>query len=194
MAKKISKSKIDTLVSKNFKERVRNEKDALPQREGFLEGEREAEEERLNWYPENHLSEAENSKKVNFFARLFKPKPKVPQVSPIQSGSTDILDIIAPSSADLYHRDYIVVDGMYFAYLYLTGYGYSTTVGNGWLNPLVEAGEGINLNFTIKRQPKDKTLSKISQATMVNRSRMLMSEIQGRIMRNLTVRLMRGCT
>ena len=45
-------------------------------------------------------------------------------------------------------------------------------MGNGWLNPLVEAGEGINVSFTIDRQPKDKILSKISQTTMINRSRM----------------------
>ena len=64
------------------------------------------------------------------------------------------------------------MDGIFHAYLYITGYGYSTTVGNGWLSPLVEAGEGVSLNFIIKRQPKDKTLSKISQTTMINRSRM----------------------
>ncbi len=45
-------------------------------------------------------------------------------------------------------------------------------MGNGWLNPLVEAGEGINLSFTIERQAKDKILPKISQTTMINRSRM----------------------
>lgn len=51
-------------------------------------------------------------------------------------------------------------------------YGYTTTVGTCWLAPLVEAGEGINLSFLVKRQPKEKILSKIAQTTMVNRSRM----------------------
>ena len=37
------------------------------------------------------------------------------------------------------------MDGIFHAYLYITGYGYSTTVGNGWLSPLVEAGEGVTL-------------------------------------------------
>lgn len=60
----------------------------------------------------------------------------------------------------------------YHAYLYITGYGYTTTVGTCWLAPLVEAGEGINLSFLVKRQPKEKILSKIAQTTMVNRSRM----------------------
>ena len=36
----------------------------------------------------------------------------------------------------------------------------------------MEAGEGISLSFTVKRQSKEKILAKISQTTMVNRSRM----------------------
>lgn len=65
-----------------------------------------------------------------------------------------------------------MVDGIYYAYLYVAGYGYTTTVGSCWLAPLVEAGEGISVNFIAQRQPKDKILSKISQTTMMNRSRM----------------------
>ncbi len=95
-----------------------------------------------------------------------------PDLSEIEAGSTTILDILSPTAVDTKSRDYIVVDGIFHAYLYITGYGYSTTVGNGWLSPLVEAGEGVSLNFVIKRQPRDKVLSKISQTTMINRSRM----------------------
>lgn len=90
----------------------------------------------------------------------------------IEAGSTSILDILSPTSIDLTERDFIVVDGVYHAYLYITGYGYSTVVGNGWLSMLVEAGEGVGLNFIIKKQQKDKIISKIAQTTMVNRSRM----------------------
>ncbi|MBQ9719192.1 MAG: hypothetical protein IJV64_00700, partial [Oscillospiraceae bacterium] len=73
---------------------------------------------------------------------------------------------------DTKSRDYIIVDGVYHAYLYVTGYGYSTTVGSCWLAPLVEAGEGISLIYLFRRQPREKILSKISQTTMMNRSRM----------------------
>ncbi|MDR1574255.1 MAG: hypothetical protein LBS24_08090, partial [Clostridiales Family XIII bacterium] len=90
----------------------------------------------------------------------------------IESGSTTLLDVLAPASVNLKEREYIEADGVYCAYLYITGYGYSAAVGSGWLSPLVEAGEGISLNFIVKRQPREKILSKISQATMVNRSRM----------------------
>ena len=109
--------------------------------------------------------------KQPFLKRLIFGEEK-PDLSEIEAGSTTILDILSPTAVDTKSRDYIVVDGIFHAYLYITGYGYSTTVGSGWLSPLVEAGEGISLNFIIKRQPKDKTLSKISQTTMINRSRM----------------------
>ncbi|MCR4707542.1 MAG: hypothetical protein K5746_06310 [Clostridiales bacterium] len=69
-------------------------------------------------------------------------------------------------------RDYIVVDGVFHAYLYVTGYGYATTVGSCWLAPLVEAGEGVSISFSFERQSREKILSKISKATMMNRSRM----------------------
>ena len=113
----------------------------------------------------------ESLPKQPFLKRLIFGEEK-PDLSEIEAGSTTILDILSPTAVDTKSRDYIVVDGIFHAYLYITGYGYSTTVGNGWLSPLVEAGEGVSLNFIIKRQPKDKTLSKISQTTMINRSRM----------------------
>lgn len=95
-----------------------------------------------------------------------------PDLTELEAGSTTILDILAPTTVDTKSREYILVDGIYHTYLYVTGYGYATTVGSCWLTPLVEAGEGINLSFLVKRQSKEKILSKISQTTMVNRSRM----------------------
>ena len=110
-------------------------------------------------------------KKQSGLKRLLFGEEK-PDLTELESGSTTILDILSPTTVDTKNRDYIIVDGVYHAYLYIAGYGYSTTVGSCWLTPLVEAGEGINLIFTAKRQPKDKILSKIAQTTMVNRSRM----------------------
>lgn len=56
-------------------------------------------------------------------------------LTPIEAGATTIQDILSPTSVDLFGRDYVVVDGVYHAYLYITGYGYSTVVGAGWLAP-----------------------------------------------------------
>lgn len=98
--------------------------------------------------------------------------PERPDLSELEAGSTTILDILSPTAIDTKSRDYIVVDGVFHAYLYITGYGYSTTVGSCWLAPLVEAGEGINISFSFTRQNREKILSKIAQTTMLNRSRM----------------------
>lgn len=98
--------------------------------------------------------------------------PEKPDLSELEAGSTTILDILSPTAIDTKSRDYIVVDGVFHAYLYITGYGYSTTVGSCWLAPLVEAGEGVNVSFSFTRQNREKILSKIAQTIMLNRSRM----------------------
>ena len=98
--------------------------------------------------------------------------PERPDLFELEAGSTTILDILSPTAIDTKSRDYIVVDGVFHAYLYITGYGYSTTVGSCWLAPLVEAGEGVNVSFSFTRQNREKILSKIAQTTMLNRSRM----------------------
>ena len=98
--------------------------------------------------------------------------PEKLDLSELEAGSTTILDILSPTAIDTKSRDYIVVDGVFHAYLYITGYGYSTTVGSCWLAPLVEAGEGVNVSFSFTRQNREKILSKIAQTTMLNRSRM----------------------
>jgi len=88
------------------------------------------------------------------------------------TGQTSVLDILAPSSVDNGSRDYIVVDGVYHSYLYVAGYGYRTRNEAAWLSPLVEAGENIGISFTFRKLPREKILSRISQKTMLNRSRM----------------------
>ena len=110
-------------------------------------------------------------KKQPFLKRLLFG-PEKPDLSELEAGSTTILDILSPTAIDTKSRDYIVVDGVFHAYLYITGYGYSTTVGSCWLAPLVEAGEGVNVSFSFTRQNREKILSKIAQTTMLNRSRM----------------------
>ena len=110
-------------------------------------------------------------KKQPFLKRLLFGEER-PDLMELEAGSTSILDILSPTTVNTKSRDYIVVDGVFHAYLYITGYGYATTVGASWLAPLVEAGEGVSLSFRFDRQSKEKILSKISQQTMLNRSRM----------------------
>lgn len=118
-----------------------------------------------------HAPEQEGAQRRPSLKRLIFGEEK-PDFTELEAGSTTILDILSPTAVDTKSRDYIMVDGVLHAYLYVTGYGYSTTVGSCWLAPLVEAGEGVSLSFTFQRQPKEKILSKIAQTTMLNRSRM----------------------
>ena len=120
---------------------------------------------------EKLAKEEQQTEKQPFLKTLIFGEEK-PDLTELEAGSTTILDILSPTTVDTKSRDYIVVDGVFHTYLYVTGYGYTTTVGSCWLAPLVEAGEGVNISFLVKRQSKEKILSKISQTTMVNRSRM----------------------
>lgn len=94
------------------------------------------------------------------------------ETEPLWTGGTSVLDILAPSSVDNGSRDYIVIEGVYHTYLYIAGYGYRTKNEAAWLSPLVEAGDNIGISFAFRRLPRDKILSRISQKTMINRSRM----------------------
>jgi len=99
------------------------------------------------------------------------PKGASP-LSRLEAGATTIPDLIAPPDIDTHHPDYLLIDGVCHAYLYISGYGYSTVVGKGWLTPLIEAGEGVSLSFYLVKQPREKTVNAIGQTTMINRSRM----------------------
>ena len=111
--------------------------------------------------PEEKPPVKEQPKKQPFLKRLLFGE-ETPDLSELEAGSTTILDILSPTSVDTKSRDYIVVDGIFHAYLYITGYGYSTTVGASWLAPLVEAGKGVSISFHFDKQSKEKILAKIS--------------------------------
>ncbi len=66
-------------------------------------------------------------KKQSGLKRLLFGEEK-PDLTELESGSTTILDILSPTAIDTKSRDYIIVDGVYHAYLYVAGYGYATTV------------------------------------------------------------------
>lgn len=42
-----------------------------------------------------------------------------PDLTELEAGSTTVLDILSPTTIDTKSRDYIVVDGVFHAYLYV---------------------------------------------------------------------------
>ena len=82
-----------------------------------------------------------------------------------------IQQVLAPECVDLSHGSYIIMDGIYHAYLVVPSSGYSTRVVAGWTSILVNAGEGIDVDFFFQREPKDRIQAKLGQQLRINRSR-----------------------
>ena len=80
-------------------------------------------------------------------------------------------DFFAPSQLDFTHGSYLCIDGTYYAYLLVPSDGYKSEVPAGWLSLLVNAGDGIDLDVFLTRQPKDRMIRKLGQQLRINRSK-----------------------
>ena len=80
-------------------------------------------------------------------------------------------EFISPKSIDFTHGRYICIDGLYYAYLLIPSDGYKTQVPAGWLSLMVNAGDGIDLDMFLSRQPKERIIQKVGQQLRINRSR-----------------------
>ena len=80
--------------------------------------------------------------------------------------------VFAPDSIDLTHGSYVVMDGVYHAYLIVPSDGYNPRVVAGWTSILVNAGEGIDVDFYFSREPKERIQAKLGQQIRINRSRL----------------------
>ena len=80
-------------------------------------------------------------------------------------------EFYAPAQVDLTHGRYICIDGIYYAYLMVPSDGYNSQVPAGWLSLIVNAGDGIDLDMFLSRQPKDRMIRKLGQQLRINRSK-----------------------
>ena len=80
-------------------------------------------------------------------------------------------EFYAPGEIDFTHGRYICIDGVYYAYLLVPSDGFKTQVPAGWLSLLVNAGDGIDLDVFLTRQPKDRMIRKLGQQLRINRSK-----------------------
>ena len=79
---------------------------------------------------------------------------------------------IAPRGIDLTHRNYIIMDGFYYSFLYIKGNGYPNKVRAGWMSSLINAGEGIDVDVFLKRENRSKTIDKVAQRIRLNRTKL----------------------
>lgn len=80
-------------------------------------------------------------------------------------------EFAAPESIDFKHNNYVRINGLYHAYLMVPSDGYKNKVTPGWLSLLINAGEGIDIDFYLHKQPKDKIQQRLGQQIRINRSK-----------------------
>ncbi|MCL2274207.1 MAG: hypothetical protein FWC16_04705 [Defluviitaleaceae bacterium] len=91
-------------------------------------------------------------------------------------GKVEVKDIpaveyAAPHYIDFTHMNYIKMDGMYIAYLVVPTQGFKTHVQAGWISLLVNAGEGIDIDIYLAKQPKEKISQSLGRHIRMNKSK-----------------------
>ena len=100
----------------------------------------------------------------------MKAKHKVIGVDPVPK--INAAHFIAPRGIDLTHYNYIVMDGLYYCFLYIKGDGYPGRVRGGWMSALVNAGDGIDVDVFLRRENRSKTIDRVAQRIRLNRTKL----------------------
>jgi len=79
---------------------------------------------------------------------------------------------IAPRGIDFTHHNYIVMDGMYYSFLYIRKDGYPGQVRGGWMSTLINAGEGVDIDIHLRRENRGRTIDKVAQRIRLNRTKL----------------------
>lgn len=69
---------------------------------------------------------------------------------------TTASDFIAPLSIDMTNSKYVVIDGVYYGYMYIPTNGYRSQVWGSWLFDPINAGGGIDVDIFLSRGERDK--------------------------------------
>lgn len=91
-----------------------------------------------------------------------------------ESGAANAIpsnEFYAPDSIDFTNGHYVKMDGVYHSYLLVPSNGYKTQVMAGWLSLFVNAGDGIDLDMYLSRQPKERIIQRLGQQLRINRSK-----------------------
>ena len=97
-------------------------------------------------------------------------KDKVIGVDPIPQ--IRMAHFLSPRGIDLTHHNYIVMDGLYYSFLFIKGNGYPGMVRAGWMSALINAGDGIDIDVQLRRENRSKTIDKVAQRIRLNRTKL----------------------
>lgn len=80
-------------------------------------------------------------------------------------------DYACPDELDFTHAKYVVIDGVFHAYLYIPSAGFKTLVGAAWLSPLINAGEAIDVDLFLQKMPSDRMQVQGSRNLRLNKAK-----------------------
>lgn len=80
-------------------------------------------------------------------------------------------EFFAPDVLDFSHNRYVCIDGLYYSYWLIPSNGYKAQVPAGWMSLLVNAGDGIDVDLFLEKQPKERMIQKLGQQLRINRSK-----------------------
>lgn len=93
----------------------------------------------------------------------------------IAEGDANAIPISAfllPEQMDFSKAAYCRIDGLYYSYFMIPSTGYKTQVTAGWLSLLINAGEGIDVDLFLSKEPKEKIQFQLDRQIRINRSKM----------------------
>ena len=81
-------------------------------------------------------------------------------------------DYACPEELDFCHPRYVVIDGVYHAYLHIPSTGYKTLVGGRLAPPLINAGEAIDVELFLHKMPADRMQVQVSRNLRLNKAKL----------------------
>ena len=81
-------------------------------------------------------------------------------------------NFIAPRGIDFTHSSYIIMDGLYYCFLYIKGNGFPGRVRAGWISTLINAGDGVDIDVHLRRENRSKTIDKVAQRIRLIRTKL----------------------
>ena len=97
-------------------------------------------------------------------------KKKIIGVDPVPP--IRMVNFLAPRGIDLSHFNYIIMDGLYYSFLYIKADGYPSRVRAGWMSALINAGEGVDIDVHLRRENRSRTIDKVAQRIRLNRTKL----------------------
>lgn len=73
------------------------------------------------------------------------------------------VDYLAPDKIQYLDKNYLICDGRYYSFLYITNNGYPAEVWTGWLDIFVNSLEGVDVDVFVRRKDKTRYKNKLRQ-------------------------------